>query len=144
MDVIKLDAINMHLSNSPIEHQIVGFFSHACCWPWTVSKKHGITPNNQHHTCMIDLFARTGHFDEAMMMIKKMPSSYYSPVWCALLSSCRKWGNWKLGRLAFEKAVQLNDTHGVAYMHMVNMYAATSMQKGWRKTKLISARGDES
>ena len=100
-----------------------------------MSKKHGLTPNNQHHTCMIDLFARTGRFDEAMMMIKKMPSSYYSPVWCALLSSCRKWGNWKLGRLAFEQAIHLDSNLAAAYVLMVNIYVTAGMHEDAAKVR---------
>ena len=100
-----------------------------------MKKRYGITPDIQQYTCMVDLFCRIGHVDEAMALTKEMPTSYY-PLWCALLGACQKWDNVKLGRLAFEKGVQLNDTHGIAYMHMVNMYATTSMQKGWRKNEV--------
>ena len=71
-----------------------------------MSGKYGITPSLEHHTCMVVAFASVGQIDKAMSVIKMMPSSTYPVVWRALLGACRKWGNAKLGRLAFDQVVQ--------------------------------------
>jgi pentatricopeptide repeat protein len=93
-----------------------------------MSRSYGIAPDLQHYTCMVDLFGRIGKFDEVITWTKDLPAVDH-PFWCAFLGACQKWDNVKLGRLAFEKAVQLDDTHGAAYMHLANMYAAPNMQK---------------
>ncbi|KAI5066524.1 hypothetical protein GOP47_0019148 [Adiantum capillus-veneris] len=94
-----------------------------------MKKKYGIAPNNEHYTCMVDLFGRARLFDKAMKVITMMPSSEYPPVWSALLGACRKWGNVKLGRFAFERAVQLDQYDAAAYVLMSNIYAAAGLQE---------------
>ncbi|MCO5604539.1 hypothetical protein L7F22_058706 [Adiantum nelumboides] len=65
----------------------------------SMRKKYGLTPNEEHYTCMVDLFGRARRFDKALRVIRMMPSSDHPSVWSALLGACR--GNVKLGRLAF-------------------------------------------
>ena len=92
-------------------------------------KNYGITPTLGHYICMVDLFGRVGHFDKVMDLIKEMPSPDYLPVWGALLGACRKWGNVRLGRLAFDRAIQLDSRNVAAYVSMVNIYAAAGMKE---------------
>ena len=70
---------------------------------------HQLTPSLEHYTCMVDLFSRAGHFDKAKMLLNKVPNSDYGPLLLAILGACGKWGNVKLGRWAFEKAVKLDE-----------------------------------
>ncbi|KAI5075041.1 hypothetical protein GOP47_0011002 [Adiantum capillus-veneris] len=90
---------------------------------------YGILPDKEHYTCMVDLFGRARLFDKATRVIKMMPSSDYPPVWSALLGACQKWGNVKLGRFAFDCAVQLDGSNATAYVLMTNIYAASGMQE---------------
>ena len=92
-------------------------------------KNYGITPTIGHYICMVDLFGRVGHFDKVMDLIKEMPSPDYLPIWGALLGACRKWGNVRLGRLAFDRAIQLDSRNVAAYVSMVNIYAAAGMKE---------------
>lgn len=92
-------------------------------------ENYGITLDKEHHTCMIDLFGCAGLFNKATTVIKEMSSFDHSPVWSALLGASRKWGNVKLGRLAFERAVQLNESDAGSYVLMADIYAAADMQK---------------
>ncbi|KAI5067709.1 hypothetical protein GOP47_0018237 [Adiantum capillus-veneris] len=91
--------------------------------------KHGIAPNVEHHTCMVDLFGRAKLFDKAMRVIRMMPSSDHPSVWSALLGACRKWGNVKLALFSFERLVQLDRCNAAAYVLMSNIYAAAGMQE---------------
>ena len=86
-----------------------------------------IMPSFEHHTCMVVIFGSAGDFDMALSVIKTMPSSHYPPVWVALLSACRKWGNLELGRLAFDQVVQIDDNLAEAYVFMANIYVAAGM-----------------
>ncbi|MCO5583964.1 hypothetical protein L7F22_037882 [Adiantum nelumboides] len=94
-----------------------------------MKEKYGIAPDKEHFTCMVDLFGRARLFGKAMRVIKTMPSSDYPPVWSALLGACQKWGNVKLGKFAFERAIQLDECDAAAYVLMTNIYAAAGMQE---------------
>ena len=91
----------------------------------------GIVPTSEHHTCMVDLFGRAGHLDEAAAIIKLMPTFDFPPIWTTLLSSCQKLGDIEVGELAFEHAIQLNENHTAAYVCMRNMYAAETNNCSW-------------
>ncbi|MCO5586113.1 hypothetical protein L7F22_040053 [Adiantum nelumboides] len=92
-----------------------------------MKEKYGIAPDKQHYACMVDLFGRARAFDKAMRVIEMMPASDYLPVWSALLGACKKWGNLRLGRLAFERAIQLDGSDAAAYVLMRQIYAAAGM-----------------
>ncbi|MCO5608503.1 hypothetical protein L7F22_062714 [Adiantum nelumboides] len=106
----------------------------------SMRKKYGIVPNKEHFTCMVDLFGRARLFGKAMRVIKEMPSSDYPPVWLALLGACHKWENVELGRLAFERALQLDEYDGAAYNLIRNIYASAGMQEEAQKIELMRTR----
>jgi pentatricopeptide repeat protein len=103
----------------------------------SMTRRYGIVPNLEHHTCMVVIFGFSGRFDMAMQVIRAMPSSDYPAVWLALLGGCRKWGNVKLGILAFDQAVQLDDTCAVVYVLMAEIFAAAGMQKDAEKIEAM-------
>lgn len=80
----------------------------------TLTTSYGVVPTLEHFTCMVDLFGRAAHFDKAMAVIKRMPSSNHLPAWCALLGACQKWGNAKIGSMAFENALRADEKCAVA------------------------------
>jgi pentatricopeptide repeat protein len=95
---------------------------------------YGILPTVDHQACMVIGFGSAGHFDEALTVMKTMPSSYNSiQIWLALLVSCKKWGNVKLGTLAFDQALQLDRSCSGAYVLMENLYAISGMLEDAQK-----------
>ena len=100
-----------------------------------MSREYGITPSIEHHTCMVMVFGAGGNFDKALSVIKAMSLSDFPTIWVALLGACRKWGNAKLGILAFDQTVQLDDSCAAAYVLMANIFAATGMQKDAEKVE---------
>ncbi|KAI5056866.1 hypothetical protein GOP47_0028684 [Adiantum capillus-veneris] len=92
-------------------------------------KRYSIAPNEEHFTCLVDLFGHARLFDKAMRVINMMPSSDHPLVWVALLGACRKWGNVKLGRFAFEHVVRLDRCNATVYVLMSKIYAAAGMQE---------------
>ena len=78
---------------------------------------------------MIVVFGYEGHFDKAISMIKVMPCTDCPAVWLALLGACRKWGNVKLGILAFDQSLQLDHTCATAYILMANIFAAAGLRE---------------
>ncbi|CAH1450938.1 unnamed protein product [Lactuca virosa] len=39
----------------------------------SMTKEHGIVPTLEHYGCMVDLYGRLGHLDEALRFIHSMP-----------------------------------------------------------------------
>ncbi|KAI5065527.1 hypothetical protein GOP47_0020222 [Adiantum capillus-veneris] len=71
----------------------------------TMNAKFNVTPTLEHHICMVYLLGLAGQFNEAITMIKKLPSSHCFQIWYSLLSACQQWGNEKFAKLAFQKAL---------------------------------------
>jgi pentatricopeptide repeat protein len=102
-----------------------------------MSRKYGITPQLEHHSCMVVMLGNAGHFDEAVSVIKTIPSPDQRSVWLALLSACKKWGNVMLGRLVFEEVIQLADDLAPAYTIMADIYAAAGMLEDAEKIRAV-------
>ena len=102
-----------------------------------MTRKYDIPPNLEHHTCMVAIFGCAGFFDKAMSVINMMPFSDYPAVWLALLSTCGKWGNLKLGRLAFHHVIILDKSCSPAYVLMANIYAAAGMYEDEEKVEVM-------
>ena len=103
----------------------------------TMIRKYNILPNLEHYTCMVVAFGYSGRFDKALSVIHAMPSSDYLVVWLALLGSCKKWGNVKVGRLAFDQSVQLDNTCTIAYAHMANIFVVSGMHKDAQRVEAM-------
>lgn len=88
------------------------------------SNDKSIQPRKEHYACMVDLFGRSGHLEEAYNFIKSMPMEPDSGVWGALLGACAIHKNVKLGQhvadLLFEVAPDIASYHVL----LSNMYAA--------------------
>ena len=95
----------------------------------SMSKCYNIIPTSEHYTSMVDLFGRIGLFEHSIALIEKIPTSDYLPTWTALLGSCQRLGNIKLGKLAFDYAVQLDETNSVPYVCMRNIYATVHVEE---------------
>ena len=84
-----------------------------------------ILPTFEHYTCLVDLFARAGHFDKALVVIKEMPMFDYLPIWTSVLGACQKWMNVDVGKWVFEQLLQLDVNYAAAYIGMENIYASS-------------------
>ena len=107
-----------------------------------MSREYGIMPNVEHYSCMMVSFGCAGHFDKAISALKLIPSCKCLAVWLALLSTCRKWGNVKLGRMAFYQAVELDRDCGTAYALMAEIFAAAGMQEDAEMVKSMRLKYD--
>jgi pentatricopeptide repeat protein len=103
----------------------------------SMMRKYGIIPNLDHHNCMVVAFGYAGDFDNAISVIKGLPSLDHPEVWLALLGACKQWGNVKLGKLAFDQAVQLEYSHSAAYALMAHILEAAGMQEDAKKVEAM-------
>ena len=78
---------------------------------------------------MIGLFGWLELFEHSIALIENSPTLDYLPTWAALLGSCQRLGNIKLGKLAFDYAVQLDETDSVPYICMRNIYATVHVEE---------------
>jgi pentatricopeptide repeat protein len=105
-----------------------------------MSTQFGIDPKSEHHSCLVVGFGCAGHFDEAMSLMRTMPASNDPKVWLALLGTCKKWANVKLGRWAFDQATQIDNNLAAAYILMSNIYAAAGMQEDAEKIEQLRVK----
>ncbi|KAH7331743.1 hypothetical protein KP509_20G048700 [Ceratopteris richardii] len=64
-----------------------------------------IKPSADHFNCIIDLLGRSGRLDEASDFFQSIPEQLDINGWTALLTSCRSYGNNKLGNECFSEAM---------------------------------------
>ncbi|KAK6914362.1 Pentatricopeptide repeat [Dillenia turbinata] len=94
----------------------------------------GISPSLQHYTCLLDLFCRSGHLDEAEDLIKVMPFEPDEPTWAALLSACKHHGKIDVGVRIADHVLCLNPEDPSTYILLSNIYAGASM---WESVSMV-------
>ncbi|KAG0465480.1 hypothetical protein HPP92_019644 [Vanilla planifolia] len=92
-------------------------------------KEHAIEPRHQHYACLVDLLGRSGHLEEAFMLIREMPMAPKVTVWGALLNACRIYSNVELGKYAAEQVFAIEPTNAGHYVQLSNIYACFGMWK---------------
>ncbi|GAY61971.1 hypothetical protein CUMW_214170 [Citrus unshiu] len=90
-----------------------------------------LEPGPEHYSCLVDLLCRAGELDKAWKLINEMldrgHGSSSVSMWGALLSACHDCGKFELGKLAAQKALEL-DPHNVGiYVMLSNLYAKFCM-----------------
>jgi pentatricopeptide repeat protein len=89
---------------------------------------YGITPKLEHYACMVDLLSRAGHFEEAEIIIKKMPMPPNEVVLGSLLGSCGVHGNVQLGERILQELLQMDPCNTEYHILLSNMYALAGKQ----------------
>ncbi|WCJ33270.1 Pentatricopeptide repeat (PPR) superfamily protein [Euphorbia peplus] len=90
----------------------------------SMERDHGMVPVLDHYTCVIDALARAGRFDEAEVLVEKMPYKDDPIVWEVLLSSCRLHSNVRLAKKAAEELVRLDPQNSSPYVLLANTYTS--------------------
>ncbi|WCJ36384.1 Pentatricopeptide repeat (PPR) superfamily protein [Euphorbia peplus] len=85
-----------------------------------------VTRETKHYGCMVDMLGRAGLLQEALNLIKEMPSSPNDVIWGALLLACKIHGNIELGKIAANHLFKLEPDHAGYYVLMSNIYAASN------------------
>ncbi|KAK7300724.1 hypothetical protein RJT34_11573 [Clitoria ternatea] len=127
----------------PNEVTFVGLM-YACSHAGLVSKgralfrsmveDYGIKPSLQHYTCLLDLFSRSGHLDEAENLIRTMPFNPDEPTWAALLSACKHHGNTKMAVRIADHLLKIKPEDPSSYILLSNIYAGAGL---WEKVSKV-------
>ncbi|XP_075675166.1 putative pentatricopeptide repeat-containing protein At3g23330 [Castanea sativa] len=91
----------------------------------------GLDPGPEHYSCLIDLLCRAGQLDRAFRLVNEMVHKGHGScsvsMWGALLSACKDCGNIELGKLAAQRAIDLDPQNVGVYIMLSNLYAKLGM-----------------
>lgn len=100
----------------------------------SMKSEHGIDPELDHYTCIIDCLSRAGHFHDAELLMEKMPYRDDPIVWEVVLSSCRVHGNVSLAQQAAEELFRLDPESSTPYVLLANIYSSLGR---WNDVRVI-------
>ncbi|XP_073012155.1 pentatricopeptide repeat-containing protein At5g39350-like [Typha latifolia] len=86
-------------------------------------QNHHIVPRMEHYACMVDLFGRTGHLDEAYDLVKKLPFKPSASLLESLLGACQCHGNTQIGEAIGELLIKSKQCAPSSYVMLSNIYA---------------------
>ncbi|KAJ1289164.1 hypothetical protein BS78_02G143400 [Paspalum vaginatum] len=86
--------------------------------------EHGIKPELDHYSCMVDLLGRAGLLDEAWDLIQTMSMPPNGVIWGSLLASCRVHGSISIGIQAAEHRLKLEPGCAATHVQLANLYAS--------------------
>ncbi|KAK9110456.1 hypothetical protein Sjap_018516 [Stephania japonica] len=96
----------------------------------SMKSEYFIDPGVEHYGCVIDLLGRSGHLDQAVEFIKKLPFKPDSSIWGSVLSACRTHNNLELAVTATEQLLELEPDDTGNYVLLSNVYAAMEKWDG--------------
>ncbi|OMO63419.1 hypothetical protein COLO4_32449 [Corchorus olitorius] len=90
----------------------------------SMTELYKILPENDHYTCMIDLYGRANQLEKAVAFMKVIPVKKDAAIMGAFLNACRLNKNAELAREAEEKLLEIEGDNGARYVQLANIYAA--------------------
>ncbi|XP_047339333.1 pentatricopeptide repeat-containing protein At1g31430-like [Impatiens glandulifera] len=95
----------------------------------SMKRNYQIEPKLEHYGCVIDLLGRSGRLDEAEEMIERAPNEDIEiviPLYGALLSACRTYGNVKMGERMGKKLAEIETKDSSVHTLLANIYASAN------------------
>ncbi|PHT99393.1 Pentatricopeptide repeat-containing protein [Capsicum chinense] len=92
-----------------------------------MSRIYAIQPKLEHYGCLIDLLGRAGLLSEAEIMISQIPNKdneIIIPIYGALLSACRIYGNVDVGERVAELLMEIESYDSSTHTLLANTYAS--------------------
>ncbi|KAK7310586.1 hypothetical protein RJT34_08180 [Clitoria ternatea] len=105
-----------------------------------------LDPGPEHYSCLVDLFCRAGELQKAWELLNerlyKGIGNCGVSMWGALLSACVDVGNIELGKLAAQRALELDPQNVGIWTMLSNLYARFGMWDEIGQLRvLMKARG---
>ncbi|XP_054812820.1 pentatricopeptide repeat-containing protein At1g31430 isoform X3 [Prosopis cineraria] len=94
---------------------------------YSMKRTYQIEPKVQHYGCFIDLLGRAGLLHEAEELIKKLPDQNNEtiiPLYGALLSACRFYGNIEMGERIAQQLANIEYVDSSLHALLANIYAS--------------------
>ncbi|EPS66401.1 hypothetical protein M569_08375, partial [Genlisea aurea] len=89
--------------------------------------EYGLSPSEEHYSCVVDMLCRGGELERAYRLLLLSGRRFSVSTWGALLSGCYESGDYKLGKLAGERAVELDGNSIGVCVLLSNVYARSGM-----------------
>lgn len=90
----------------------------------SMTMDYGVEPTINHYNCMVDIYCRSGHLEEAFELIQSMPFLPDAMTWKIILGGCKTYRNVELGKIAGENLLKMNPQDTAAYVLLFNLYAS--------------------
>ncbi|KAF3665293.1 putative indole-3-acetic acid-induced protein ARG7-like [Capsicum annuum] len=136
MEGIKPDCIALLTVLSACSH--TGHVNRGMQYFESMASRYGLEPSPEHYSCVIDLLCRAGELDRAWNLITdlsyKENDNFTVTMWGTLLSACHNFDNVELGKLAAQRALDLDPHNDGVYVLLSNMYARNSM---WNEIEIL-------
>ncbi|KAL2469871.1 Pentatricopeptide repeat-containing protein [Abeliophyllum distichum] len=85
--------------------------------------EYSITPQLEHHGCMVDLYGCANCLRDALELVETMPMAPNVIIWGSLMAACRIHGELELGEFAAKRLLELDPDHDGAHVFLSNIYA---------------------
>ncbi|KAH7416475.1 hypothetical protein KP509_14G093100 [Ceratopteris richardii] len=95
----------------------------------SMKRDYGLTPEDVHYNCLIDLYGRAGRLEEGENLIRNMQCSPTCASWMSLLGACRVKLDVPRAKYAAERAAELDPNSAAPFVMLSNIYAACGMWK---------------
>lgn len=89
--------------------------------------EYGLSPSLQHYTCLVDLYSRSGHLEEAENVLNSMPFEPDEAAYAPLLSSCTQTGKKEIGVRIANNLLELGPKNTSTCILMSNIFARAAM-----------------
>ncbi|KAL3651016.1 hypothetical protein CASFOL_007419 [Castilleja foliolosa] len=99
-----------------------------------MSLEFGVNPNSDHYACLVDMLGRAGKIEEALGLVKKMPTKPNGSVWGSLLNSCKIYGHVPLAEAIAKTLFEIEPTNSGNYIILSSIYSNAGM---WDKVRFI-------
>ncbi|KAI3452715.1 hypothetical protein Pfo_009379 [Paulownia fortunei] len=90
---------------------------------YSMQTHHGLHPERQHYSCMVDLLGRAGLLDEAEQLLKDTPWQGDYVIWSSVLRSCRVHQNEQVGKRAAKMLMDLEPENPSGWLQASNFYS---------------------
>jgi pentatricopeptide repeat protein len=90
---------------------------------------YGLVPTPEHYGCVVNMLCRAGEVAKAWEIATREGCGCDIGVstWGALLSACRSCGNVEYGRMAAQRAIELEPGNVGIYVELSNLYASAGL-----------------
>lgn len=109
---------------------------------YSMSKRFGLEPQQEHYACIVDLLGRVGFLKEASEIVKNMPMEPKVCVLGALLNSCRMHKNMDIAENIASQLRVLEPERTGSYMLLSNIYSAGGRWEESAKVRALAKKKD--
>ncbi|KAK6779794.1 hypothetical protein RDI58_021978 [Solanum bulbocastanum] len=107
----------------------------------SMTRDFGISPEENHYSCMVDLLSRSGQLENALEFINKLPIEPKAPIWRPFLAGCRFHCSLEMAEMAASKILEHDPGDASVYVTLSNMYVeAGKVRDALKQRELMKSK----